>query len=650
MSILQNPIKIFTELLEADTNVVITQKSIDDVLTSNIDLNIISDFIIKPEITDITSLNDNIINNQLKTSISGLSTNTNYNIFLLKETPVKDYQTKLFDSVVSYYNFNNLSVNPQFGATRYYPNQDNTIWLYGPDGDNLTCNGNPYTTTAVLARVAGNGCFNGGNTGVYFSNAQVPFTTDSTQDFTIGFWFIRSNNNLIFQNFHTTLKLGFGFHFENQKVVFSYYDDTQQQRITSQNTFSTGPGAPSVGSTSWHYVTIVYVDKQLIMYVDGTQQASIYAPIIKFQTRAEDCRMYSSSGGYGAAEGLDDLTIWSRALTLDEIKFLSQPNAPSLFECGLSNVYQLLPQYENSPFYFISPKYELSNTLTTTNDITAWLTPYISEQSATTGIYPIYTTTNYSLDITNQNISTNEFTISFWTTRNGVNWKDLFCFGISLNNSEFLTKLEYNSNGNLNLYPEPEIDSWIPDNLADGLYIPANKFVSNKFQLITITVKDSILKYYVNNELFITSKQNSNWPNDTVLTKLIFGGNGSTARTITSYFADFKIYSKAFTDTEVQSYYQNYLITPTKPYEYYQYTVTTPGTYNIDANKYSVLPNKQLTNTTDDYTLLSNGTVIVDNELITYKVPHPVHYKFNNIIHNGYLCKKANKMISPKLV
>lgn len=386
MSILQNPVKIFTELLESNTNVMITQKSIEDILLSAIDLNVLTSLAIKSDITDITVLTNDIINNQLKTSITDLSTNVNYNIILLKNILVENYQEELF-----------------------------------------------------------------GN-----------------------------------------------------------------------------------------------------------------------------------------------------------------------------------------------PSYELSTTLSSTNT-NSWLTPYINNQSSDYGIYPIYTTNNLTVDISNNNISTNEFTISFWSKSNRVAWRDLLSFGVPLNNSTFLTKLEYYNNGNLNVYTIPEGSYWIDINNKDGLYIPANKFETNKFQLITLTVKDSILKGYSNGELVMTSQQNTNWPTDTVLTKIIFGGE----RNVISYFADAKIYNHAFTDEEVHSFYESYI---NKEYKYFTYTITTPNNYSLTDSRYSVLPSKYLTNTTDYYSLLSNGTIIANNEIITYKIPHPIHYKFNNVTHNGYLCKKANKMFSPKLV
>ncbi|MGN0886238.1 MAG: LamG-like jellyroll fold domain-containing protein [Candidatus Spyradenecus sp.] len=224
--------------------------------------------------------------------------------------------------VKAYYSFNGISTTVTSGATcQKWDEATGALGTY--EGNTLTLSGSNYTGTCV-SRLNGGDAFNGGNSAVYFNGKEVDFApADNTGDWTIGFWFHCGANWTLFTN--TRDNKGFKFTVDSSsKLIFHYHVEgsTTMQTLTSSATI-TACTTSHANSSDWNYVAVVRKGDELALWLNGEKSATADLSGVALNVVPERGNMTSSTGGYGAQRGLDDLTVWTRALSENEVKSLT---------------------------------------------------------------------------------------------------------------------------------------------------------------------------------------------------------------------------------------------------------------------------------------------------------------------------------------
>jgi hypothetical protein len=178
-------------------------------------------------------------------------------------------------------------------------------------------NGTNYGSTQVVGRIGGAYRFNGVN-----NYAKLPYSTNFvfTGDFTISFW--ASN---VAQGAVSSSILGVGYGYANgwiftasasdlRRMVFALSQSSVLRRLTSDTAMD----------NNWHNTAVVRTGSVLTMFIDGIPQSGT----TNYSGTIDLGNYYMYVGGYQAegtfnAVAIDELALWRRALSVDELKVVA---------------------------------------------------------------------------------------------------------------------------------------------------------------------------------------------------------------------------------------------------------------------------------------------------------------------------------------
>lgn len=187
--------------------------------------------------------------------------------------------------------------------------------------------GNNVTYGSSVGRFNRGAYFNGSNSNIVLPNASA---IKPTGNFTISFW-IRTlsginNDQSVFSCFQIDNGKFWGFrtHIESNNVVDCII--ARGTGETSGTDFVQTNGGPIVADGTWHHVTWTWDGSYINIYVDGVfakKSACSFGPVYDAGSQPRIGNDYQSlvEGNYFQGS-LDDVAIWSRALTADEIASL----------------------------------------------------------------------------------------------------------------------------------------------------------------------------------------------------------------------------------------------------------------------------------------------------------------------------------------
>jgi len=186
------------------------------------------------------------------------------------------------------------------------------------NANNGTVNGATLTTDR----------FGNANSAYSFLNNEIlisnQFYNNGWINSTVSLWFLTNNNNQDMQNiFNTTPHNleGFGFNHENQPILLSHWKNenpsTGQWNIFSANPLNYNP----VNNLTWYHLVIVKSGNSYSYFVNGVLDKNSVVTISPL-SQLTGLRFGSIGGGEYLNGKLDDIGIWNRALTQEEITSL----------------------------------------------------------------------------------------------------------------------------------------------------------------------------------------------------------------------------------------------------------------------------------------------------------------------------------------
>lgn len=265
-----------TEVNTTDTN--LTNVTVNDTLDVNTTLNI----------TNVTNVTDNA------TNVSDVNTTNQTNVS--NETNVTRSNSTLLNGLVAYYPEDNES-NHNDAADSHH-------------GVVMNGTGTPvFTTGKVNGAYAYSNAFAEEDSRVLANVSELANATSAT----ISAWVNIQNNSGLLMQLHSNQPHGNKnlLRLDNGRIGWSLGngldDETKTQSLAEVN------------NGEWHYYTLQW-DKTLGMtriYVDGILQEQL--GVQKFGPDTDHFAWGAGFNGYGASSTLDEIAIWNRLLTLEEI-------------------------------------------------------------------------------------------------------------------------------------------------------------------------------------------------------------------------------------------------------------------------------------------------------------------------------------------
>jgi hypothetical protein len=198
-------------------------------------------------------------------------------------------------------------ITPPQGLVSWWPAEGDATDPVGNNSGTLTGNttfGSGFIGQAFLLDGTGSGVIIGNPT-----NLQL-------QNFTIESWVKRASSSTI----GLSGPLGFIFSYGGGGYGLAIGNDGTLMLTRVGVDAVTSP--PFVTDTNWHHVVVTKVSSLVNFFVDGVQfQTGAYDPGFAFTTKAA-IGAISDTGGDGFLGAIDELSIYNRALTSDEIQTL----------------------------------------------------------------------------------------------------------------------------------------------------------------------------------------------------------------------------------------------------------------------------------------------------------------------------------------
>lgn len=269
------------------------------------------------------------------------------------------------EGLSAYYNFDALvGTQKPFSVPRLF--WDGAVLAQSETGTlTLIGNNNVYDNTIGARRWSGNCSLNGAWAGVYLAEPMPDFIPPATGSWTLAFWFGRDTNSsrpILLSNGAWTGtftadamarddqaddRRGFAFYsLTDDRIGFRFFSQIGEEDATlgsliSTDTCTWGAAAGNV-NIGWSHVAVVCEREEtgegtLTLYLNGIAQTTTTLPegaAIVAPTGADWKKQFNSSSAASAAMGaenaLDDIAMWSRALTATEIAFIGKSGSEPL--------------------------------------------------------------------------------------------------------------------------------------------------------------------------------------------------------------------------------------------------------------------------------------------------------------------------------
>jgi hypothetical protein len=203
---------------------------------------------------------------------------------------------------------------PTNGLVGYWPFDGNT--------NDISGNGNHGTVSSATLTIDR---FGNSNNAYSFFNSSIlitnQFYNNGWTNYSVSLWFLTSNKNQSMQNIFNTSPHdgeGFGYNHANKPNLFSHWKN-ENPNIHSWNIFSANPLIYNpINNLVWYNLVIVKSGNVYNYYVNGVFDKSSTATISALNQLTG--LRFGSIGGAEYLNGkLDDIGIWNRALTQEEI-------------------------------------------------------------------------------------------------------------------------------------------------------------------------------------------------------------------------------------------------------------------------------------------------------------------------------------------
>jgi hypothetical protein len=204
-------------------------------------------------------------------------------------------------------------------------------WPFNGNANDESGNGNNGTVNGAILTSDRLG---NANKAYSFLNSDIlitnQFYNNGLVDYTISLWFLTNNNSQSMQNIFNTTPHdgeGFGYNHANQPNLFSHWKN-EDPNIHSWNIFSANPlNFNSIVTNTWYNLAIVKSGNIYSYFVNGLFDMSSMATISALNQFTG--MRFGSIGGVEFLNGkLDDIGIWNRALTQQEITNLYTSTVP----------------------------------------------------------------------------------------------------------------------------------------------------------------------------------------------------------------------------------------------------------------------------------------------------------------------------------
>jgi hypothetical protein len=204
------------------------------------------------------------------------------------------------------------------GAIAYYP--------FNGNANDESGNGNHGTVNGSILTLDRNGSF---DSAYNFENSNIiidnSFYNNGLENYTINLWFLTGDSTQLNQTFFNTLSHdgeGIAYNHTNVREKFSHWKNSDVENhawdIFSGNSLENG----EIENSIWYMITVIKEISSTHYYINGEL---IKSSNINLEALSQTTQIVLGSNSYGYENlngSLDDIGIWDRVLTEEEIDYL----------------------------------------------------------------------------------------------------------------------------------------------------------------------------------------------------------------------------------------------------------------------------------------------------------------------------------------